>query len=455
MAEDPSRPPAAAIYTQSIAGCLADAIGCHGLSAAELSRWLEPLAAVLAELKSGYHHRRLPHLRVAEETEDLAAARAALAVLERGAETIVFFGVGGSSLGGQALAQFGGWNVPGLAGAHHKRQPRTRFYDNLDGATLAAVLAADDLRGMRFVVISTSGNTPETLVQALAALTAVRQAGLASRVGEMFLGVTEPMRRDRRNGLRALFAAHGIPVLDHHPGIGGHGAALTTIGLLPAMARGLDASAVRAGARDVVTALQAAGSPAEFAPALGAAVAIGLARDRGVRAHVLMPYSDRLGRFAHWFAHLWAESLGKGGQGSLPLPCLGPVDQHGRLQLFLDGPREYLVSIVRTPTAGQGPHLAAELCTCAGVAYLAGRTAGDLVAAQAMAVPEALVRAGRPVRTIDLPTLDERSIGALMMHFMLETILAARLVGVDAFDPPAVELAQEITRRRVAALPRP
>ena len=36
-----------------------------------------------------------------------------------------------------------------------------------------------------------------------------------------------------------------------------------------------------------------------------------------------------------------------------------------------------------------------------------------------------------------------------------ETILAARLVGVDAFDQPAVELAKEITRRRVAALPRP
>jgi glucose-6-phosphate isomerase len=133
--------------------------------------------------------------------------------------------------------------------------------------------------------------------------------------------------------------------------------------------------------------------------------------------------------------------IGKSGQGSLPLPCLGPVDQYG--------------SIVRTPTAGQGPRLAAELCACAGVAYLAGRTAGDLVAAQAMAVPEALVQAGRPVRTIDLPTLDERSIGALMMHFMLETILATRLVGVDAFDQPAGELAKEITRRRVAALPRP
>jgi glucose-6-phosphate isomerase len=37
---------------------------------------------------------------------------------------------------------------------------------------------------------------------------------------------------------------------------------------------------------------------------------------------------------------------------------------------------------------------------------------------------------------------------------MLETILAARLTGIDPFDQPAVELAKQITRERVAALPR-
>ncbi len=56
------------------------------------------------------------------------------------------------------------------------------------------------------------------------------------------------------------------------------------------------------------------------------------------------------------------------------------------------------------------------------------------------------------MRAFDLARLDERAVGALMMHFMLETILAARLLGVDPFDQPAVELAKVITRDRVAAL---
>ena len=36
--------------------------------------------------------------------------------------------------------------------------------------------------------------------------------------------------------------------------------------------------------------------------------------------------------------------------------------------------------------------------------------------------------------------------GALLMHFMLETIIAADLLGVDAFDQPAVEQGKVLTR---------
>jgi glucose-6-phosphate isomerase len=37
--------------------------------------------------------------------------------------------------------------------------------------------------------------------------------------------------------------------------------------------------------------------------------------------------------------------------------------------------------------------------------------------------------------------------GALMMHFMLETIIAAHLLGVDPFDQPAVEQGKVLARR--------
>jgi glucose-6-phosphate isomerase len=441
-------------YDHSVAGCLAQAIGEHGLNEAEYGRWLARLEPALADLKEDYRARRLPLLRIAEDTEDVARAEAAFARLAAGARAIVFFGIGGSSLGGQTLAQLGGWNIPGTADEAQKQRPRTRFYDNLDGDTLASALATFELESARFIVISKSGGTPETLVQALAALEAVKAAGLERRIPELFLGVTEPAAPGKSNGLRRLFEGHRIPLLDHHTGIGGRFSVLTNIGLLAAIARGLDPRAVRSGARHVVESLLAAESPREFPPAQGAAVAVGLSAERGVRTQVMMPYTDRLGRFSHWFAQLWAESLGKSGHGTAPIACLGPVDQHSQLQLFMDGPREHLISVVRVPTAGRGPRLSVEMAAGCGLDYLGGKTVGDLVAAQSHAVPEALTRAGRPVRTFDLDRLDEAALGAVMMHLMLETILAGRLLGVDPFDQPAVELAKEITRTRVAALPK-
>ena len=158
----------AAPYTHSIAGCLTAAIGAHGLSEAGLAPWLDRLGPALDALKQQYRDGSLPLLRIAEDEADIAAAETALAKLSKDARAVIFFGTGGSSLGGQTLAQLGGWNIPGLADESQKNRPRTRFYDNLDPVTLESALGSFDLATARFVVTSKSGGTPETLAQALA-----------------------------------------------------------------------------------------------------------------------------------------------------------------------------------------------------------------------------------------------------------------------------------------------
>ena len=208
--------------------------------------------------------------------------------------------------------------------------------------------------------------------------------------------------------------------------------------------------ALRRGAQRVVAETISSDHPRTSLPAIGAAVAIALRESCGVSTQVMLPYADRLGRFAEWFVQLWAESLGKHGKGTTPVACLGPLDQHSQLQLFMDGPREHLITVVRVGTSPPTPPIDAQLAELAGIGFMAGRPISDFVAAQAHAVPEALTRAGRPVRTIDIPKLDEAALGALLMHFMLETIFAAALLGIDAFDQPAVELAKTLTRQRLS-----
>ena len=419
------------------------AIGPGGLKPAELDQWLQLVEPHVQALRQDYESGANALLRVPEWREDIDDARAALERLSQGAGTMVFFGTGGSSLGGQTLAQLGGWFIPGEQRPNQLKRPRNRFYDNLDPRTFERTLKSLDLASTRFVVISKSGTTAETLAQFLSALQAVKAEGLEAKVPELFLGLTIKAP----NGLRDICEAHGIPLLDHEPTIPGRYSVLTNVGILAAMARGLDAVALRRGAGRVVEALVKAVKPEAFAPALGAAVAVAMMKQRNVRAMVMLPYSDRLERFAHWHAQLWGESLGKAGEGSAPVAALGPVDQHSLLQLLMDGPRDYLVTTLRHDNAGIGPMIDPALARQAGAPYLGGHTIGDLVEAQQRAIPEVLIKSGRPVRTVDFEALDEEVLGSLLMHFMIETILAARLLGVDPFDQPAVEEGKRLTRQ--------
>lgn len=438
-------------YIQSIDRCLEPVAGGGGLTDAALQTALAAMAPHMARLKSAYADGSIALLRVPEADDDIVAAEQALARLSEGADTIQFFGTGGSSLGGQTLAQLGGWDIPGEFRPGQMQRPRARFQDNLDPRTLAKVLAQSDARRTRFVVISKSGGTAETLTQTIATIAMLREQGLEQDLPRLMLGITEPAHVGKRNGLRALLHQFGIPMLEHHPGVGGRYSALTIVGLLPAMTMGVDPRAVRAGARAVMDSFLEASSAADAPPALGAALMTAFEATKHARVAVMMAYSDRLARFTHWFVQLWAESLGKAGRGMQPVAALGPVDQHSQLQLFMEGPADKIYTVIRMREYEPGPRLDPELARIAGMEDMADRTAGDLVTAQSHAVPEALSAAGRPVRTFDLPALEDATLGALMMHFMLETILAGWRMGIDPFDQPGVEAGKRLVRNRLIA----
>jgi glucose-6-phosphate isomerase len=307
------------------------------------------------------------------------------------------------------------------------------------------MLAKLPLATTRFVAISKSGGTAETLMQTIAALSAVKAGG--HDPSKAFFGITEPAKAGKRNGLRDLLGKHQVAMLDHDPGVGGRFSALTNVGLLPAAALGLDIAAIRKGAAAALSPVLAKKKAADVPAALGAALTIELAETRKKTISVVMAYSDRLERFTHWYVQLWAESLGKNGKGTTPVGALGPVDQHSQVQLYIGGPRDKLFTVVSVASAGLGPRIDIDLATLAGEPGLGGKTIGDLAAAEARATAETLAKNGCPVRTIHIPKLDEESLGELLMHFMLETIIAAHLLGVDAFDQPAVEEGKVLAKK--------
>ena len=439
-------------YRQNLDDCFAAAIGDRGLSASAWVKALERAGEAMATIRRWHAEDSLPLLRLGERRDDLAACRAAAKLLTSGATDIVHFGTGGSSLGAQALAQLAGYRVPGSRlSLGLDERPRLHVFDNLDAATLTAALANFDLDTTRFLVVSKSGGTPETLVQLLAALDALTAGGAGRDPARHVVVLTEP-GDPARNAVRGLAARHGLTVLDHDPGVGGRFSVLTNVGMLPALLVGLDPEKIRAGAAGVMADFLGQPDPAAIAPVAGAAMVQGLTEEVGLTATILMPYSDRLRLLSAWYQQLWAESLGKQGRGIQPIAAAGPVDHHSQMQLFLGGPPDKLLTIIQAPTVGEGPRISEGYRDDPLLGYLAGRTVGDLTDAQARANARTYARHGRPVRVISIDAVDERAIGALMMHFMLETIVTGLMMGVDPFDQPAVEAAKVLTRDYLSAM---
>lgn len=437
-------------YIHDISLCEAAEIGDGGVTQPELAAMLERTRPVFDELRNP----RRPDIRVLLDLpgrrDDLARCRSAAEDFLRGAEDVVVLGTGGSSLGAQALSRLNQWHrlPPAMRELPH---PRVHFMDNLDAHAMSGLLETFDLKTVRFLVVSKSGGTPETLIQMLAILDALKRSGLDWNAEHHMLAISQPAV-DGENPLRAICAAHHIPVLDHDPDVGGRFSVLSNVGMLPAIMMGLDAEAIRSGAAEVLATLSAAVEPAGSPPFVGAALQQVLCEKRGLSVAVMMPYADRLRLFSNWFVQLWAESLGKSGKGTTPIAAAGPVDQHSQLQLFLDGPDDKFFTLVTIDHAGSGPRIDEGYRNDPALGYLAGRTIGDLVDCQQRATARALADRGRPVRTLGMARLDERTLGALFMHFILETIVAGHLLGVDPFGQPAVEEGKRLTREYLARM---
>ena len=374
---------------------------------------------------------KLELLSIPAATADVMAAKPVAAAIAKYAKTVAVLGIGGSSLGGQALTA--------LARA---ASPKVEFHDNPDPFSWAAALKRFDLKKTHFVAISKSGGTAETLMQALTAAQALEKAGVTN-LAKHFTIITEP----HQSPLADFADSIGATKLDHPLGVGGRYSVLTMVGVLPALLMGIDVKKLRAGAASVLAETLAAKNSADAPAATGAALHQALAGEGKLATTVLWPYADQLAVFGGWWRQLWAESLGKDGKGSAPLSVLGPVDQHSQLQMFRDGPGTALYTIVSVDTKGKGPAAPRARARKLGLDYLAGKTLGDLVDAECRATAQTLFKNGRPVRVIHMAQVDAFSMGALMMHFMLETILMGRLMGVDPFNQPGVEEGKILARQ--------
>lgn len=413
--------------------CGQEQIGVHGLSDTEIAGLLVSLQKGLSSLKAREHRQATPVINLASKHDDIDGLLALAETIRRRFNHVVVVGAGGSGLSAKALLTFS----PCLA-------PSFDFLDNIDPDMFAQLLARIDTASTCFIIISKSGTTVETLAQAYALVDYMKQQHGRSSIAAQFIILTEQEQVAGQNPMRELAAEYDMRILDFPADIGGRFSILTNVGLLPAAIAGIDIRGLREGAQSVVDALDKADSPAEFAPAIGAAMQYGFYQ-RSRNISVMLPYSERLAGFSFWYRQGWAESLGKDGKGSTPIRAVGTTDQHSQLQLYLNGPKDKLFHLITIKRDGTGPEI--HTPPREDLHYMQGKTLGDIMAAQQRATFETLVRNRCPVRLFELDQLTEREFGALIMHFTLEILFMSFLLEVNPFDQPAVEESKELARQ--------
>ena len=385
----------------------------------------------LISLKALYSSQSLPLLELPKKILDLESIEPIAERFSENFADVIILGIGGSSLGGRTLCS--------LAAPSKDIRPTLHFMDNIDPHSFDLLFHQITPKRPGFIVISKSGSTAETLAQFLYCLDVFRSeknnAGSMLNIVDHFIIITEPGERP----LRRLAKKWKIEIIDYDPGIGGRYSALAVSSLLPALIAGVDAYEIRRGAAQVLEQVLSADTIEECPPVLGAILNVALAKENNINTTVLMPYLDRLNNFGSWFQQLWAESLGKNGQGTTPIRALGAVDQHSQLQLYLDGPKDKLITLIVADQRNKGGLIPKYIANDPELEFIANKRLGDLMAAEQQATAATLIKNSCPTRIIKINTLDEKTLGSLLMHFMLETIVAADLMGLNAFDQPAVE----------------
>ncbi|MBI5902130.1 MAG: bifunctional transaldolase/phosoglucose isomerase [Deltaproteobacteria bacterium] len=317
-------------------------------------------------------------------------------VRREGFKSVVLLGMGGSSLAPLVLARSFGPR-PGY--------PELIVLDSTDPEAVKSVEDAVDLKKTLFIVSSKSGSTIEPL-----SFFEYYYARLHSEIGEEagsnFAAITDPNSAlegfSRKYRMRKLFT--------NPPDIGGRFSALSYFGLVPAALAGIDISRLIYHGLRVQSSVHPCVSEARGpAVRLGAALAE-LAKAGRDKVTFIIP--DGIPAFGLWLEQLIAESTGKEGKGLVPIagePLARPGD-YGKDRVFVH--------------IGLGP--------------VGRKTASTL---------KALSSAGHPVISYRLNDIHE--IGGEFLKWEVATAVAGRILGINPFDQPDVELAKKLALARL------
>ena len=313
---------------------------------------------------------------------------------------IRIFGMGGSSLGSNAIYDF----------LKNKINKNFYFLSNLNKKTFSN-------KNYLNLIISKSGNTLETIVN----------ANIFIKKKDKNILITE----NKKNILRELSRKLKAEIIDHNNYIGGRYSVLSEVGMLPAELMGLKAHKFKQ--------FNALVNNKSFLSTMVSNVSniLSLINKRKFNS-VILNYDETADNFLKWYQQLVAESTGKKGNGIFPIISTMPKDNHSLMQLYLDGKKTNFYTFFQTkenfsPKINKTTILPSQR-------FLKGKSLDDIVSSQILATKKVFLKKKIPFRSFYLKTRSEETLGELFTFFIIETILLAKALKINPYDQPAVEL---------------
>ena len=325
---------------------------------------------------------------------------------------IRIFGMGGSSLGANAIYDF----------LRYKIKKNFYFLSNLNKRKFSSKKSYLNL------IISKSGNTLETVVN----------SNIYVFKKDKNILVSENKLSDLRNLALKLKSE----IIDHNNFIGGRYSVLSEVGMLPAELMGLNEKKFK----QLNHLLK---NKFFFNSIISNVVNIlELVKKKKSNA-VILNYDESFDNFLKWYQQLVAESIGKKGKGIFPIISTMPKDNHSLMQLYLDGQKNNFYTFFYSgdklsPMINKKMILQSQK-------FLIDKSLQDVLESQILATKKVFQKKNIPFRSFFLKTRKEETLGELFAFFIIETILIARALKINPYDQPSVELIKKETSKILAS----
>jgi len=358
---------------------------------------------------SDYQNFDIPLLQSYEKGYDLDFSRTTVKEFSK-YKNIIIFGMGGSILGTKCIYSF----------FKKKIKKKVFFFDNLDVNLHLEFKKIKNLKNSCFIIVSKSGNTLETIKN-------FSDVFSKSLMKNKLFVITEI----KDNGLMNIASKFDAKIIEHKDFIGGRYSVLSEVGMFPAALMGLNIEKFK----NINKLLQ----NKFFVSSLIKNVAsIYTLYEKGINNSVVLNYDSDLNDLAYWYQQLVGESLGKKGEGITPIISFVPKDYHSMLQLYLDGPKDKFYTFLSS-TNKDSKYKVSKNNITNDMNFFKKKNIASILKAQSKAAMNIFESKNIPFRQFVFRKKEQEELGKVFTFFVLETILLARLLNLNAFDQPAVE----------------